>query len=92
MPMSSQNLLDVVEDVAGEQDRRSTLHRRNEFEHLATPSRVKGSSRLVQEQKIWFVHDGCGQSESLEHSAGVPPYPSIGVVGQSGCTEHLVDR
>ena len=73
MPIRSHTDLDLVEQVAREQDRHAPLpnERAEQVQHFDDAEGVDRGRRLVQDQDVGVLHQGVGDAEALEHAPRV---------------------
>ena len=85
------DLLNIVEDVAGEHHGGPSPEAGDQVEYLAPPRRIESGRRFVEQKQIWFADDGSGQTQTLQHAPRETTHPATGHVGQSGPCKDPVD-
>jgi hypothetical protein len=86
--------LDLVEQVAREQDRHPALldEGAEQLEDLRDAEGVDRRRRLIEDEHIRVLDQRVGDAEALDHAAGVGLDPVVGAVGQADLLEHRIDR
>ena len=85
------DLLDLAEQVAGEDDRDPELAAGppDEVEHLVAAGRVEAVRRLVEEEQPRIVDEGLGELDALAHPGRVAADRPVALLVQPDVTEHL---
>ena len=86
--------LDLVEEVAREQDREAALvdEPPQQLEDLDHAERVDRGGRLVEDEQVGRLDEGVGDAEPLAHAARVGLDRVVGAIGEADLREDLVDR
>ena len=93
IPIRSHTRLDLVEQVARQQDGHPPLAHEpsQQLQHLDDAERVDRRGRLVEDQHVGILDQRVGDAETLEHAARVGVGPVVGAIGQPDLLEDLVD-
>ena len=93
MPIRSHTRLDLVEQVARQEDRHPALadEPAQQVEDLDDAERVDRGRRLVEDQDVGILDEGIGDAEPLEHAPRVRVDRVVGA-RQADLVEDLVDR
>ena len=85
-------LLDLGEQVAGQQDGRAAERQpRDERPHVAHPGRVQARGRLVEQQELRVAQERRRDAEPLAHAVRVAAHLVALAVGELDDVEDLVD-
>jgi hypothetical protein len=85
--------LDLVEQVAREQDGQATLMGQapKQVEHLDHADRVDGGRRLIEDEQVGILDQRIGDAQPLEHAPRIRLDERIGPIAQTDLDEDLVD-